>query len=280
MPSGQQDVHKESKRTDGDPRGGFIKDTRKETLSAFLDNQALRTNPFGENVSAEYIYRRAERIAAAIHLISEHIDGHEPVRSAIREESIQMLRRALALRSELRASGSENVRKMQASLRELISLTRILGVSGRLSAQNAHILVDAIDELGNVLSTSQRSTLAEAVALSRDDFTPRATATATQKVADVVRVPLSRVAREPSLAHSQRAGVESADREKRGDADVRAARIMDILKSGGLLGIKDITSHVPEYSEKMVQRALAKLTAQNLIVKTGAKRWSRYEIVR
>lgn len=53
---------------------------------------------------------------------------------------------------------------------------------------------------------------------------------------------------------------------------------MDILKFGGILGIKDIASNLPQYSEKMIQRELASLVQKGFVQKTGAKRWSRYQV--
>jgi len=59
----------------------------------------------------------------------------------------------------------------------------------------------------------------------------------------------------------------------------RGDQIMEILKQGGTLGIKDISINVPQYSEKMVQRELAELVRLNRVRKVGAKRWSKYQIV-
>jgi DeoR/GlpR family transcriptional regulator of sugar metabolism len=73
---------------------------------------------------------------------------------------------------------------------------------------------------------------------------------------------------------------EKPESTYKGDASTsRASRIMDILKDGGVLGIKDIAANLPEYSEKMIQRDLAFLVKQNQVRKSGAKRWSRYSLV-
>ena len=59
----------------------------------------------------------------------------------------------------------------------------------------------------------------------------------------------------------------------------RAERIIDILKAGGMLGIRDISANLPQYSEKMVQRELAELVETGKVRKIGAKRWSRSQLV-
>jgi len=58
----------------------------------------------------------------------------------------------------------------------------------------------------------------------------------------------------------------------------RGERIIDILKSGGILGIRDISANLPQYSEKMIQRELADLVETGKVRKLGAKRWSRYQL--
>jgi hypothetical protein len=62
-------------------------------------------------------------------------------------------------------------------------------------------------------------------------------------------------------------------------ASNRADQIIDILKVGGTLGIKDIVANLPQYSEKMVQRELALLVGAGRVQKMGAKRWSKYQAV-
>ena len=60
----------------------------------------------------------------------------------------------------------------------------------------------------------------------------------------------------------------------------RAQTILGILKSQGIIGIKDISSNLPEYSEKMIQRELAHLIVLGRVKKSGFKRWSKYAFVR
>src|SRR3989344_6011719 len=62
--------------------------------------------------------------------------------------------------------------------------------------------------------------------------------------------------------------------------DRRSRAVLETLKNQGTIGIKDISSNLPEYSEKMVQRELAHLIALGRVKKMGFKRWSRYAFVR
>jgi len=64
-----------------------------------------------------------------------------------------------------------------------------------------------------------------------------------------------------------------------GTLDRRAQAVLEILKSQGTIGIRDIASNFPEYSEKMIQRELARLIALGRVKKIGFKRWSKYSFV-
>ncbi len=241
---------------------------RSTQLSKFFDEQSFQTNPFGANQSADRAYRRGERIVAALYLITNHISAEEQLRLSIRREALTLLERILSLRDTLRPE-SENVEVCRASIRYIISLVRMLSVTGLVSIQNTSVVIEGLDELGNFLSTSKTSTLSENVSLSRKDLF------------EINTTPLKDI--KDSLVIKDRTIIKDKTNmsEKVTNKDglsVRELSIAAILRSGGELGIKDIASNLPEYSEKMIQRDLVRLVSVGRVKKTGLKRWSRYSI--
>src|SRR3989344_3941830 len=114
-----------------------IKDiAEKSQTSKLLDSTIIRTDAFGKNISGDRAYRRAERIVAAIHLITNHIPFQEPARLALRSSGVRLLSAILGLRSEMRAPGSVAISEAVALVRKLISLARVILVSGHVSPQN------------------------------------------------------------------------------------------------------------------------------------------------
>ena len=65
---------------------------------------------------------------------------------------------------------------------------------------------------------------------------------------------------------------------KKTKADRRAA-ILQSLRPGAWLSIKEVAKSLPEFSGKTVQRELTDLTTAGLVKKTGERRWSRYSKV-
>lgn len=257
-----------------------IKDAQKtDSISRFIDGHSVRTNPFGDNKSGDRAYRRAERIAAAIHLLTNHIESDEPVCISIREGAVDLLKQMLELRSEMRAPQSSLFSGAQVQIRHLISLVRILTVSGYISMQNATTMVEALDELGNFMTAAQRSTLSDTISISREDLLDvRASTGARSAIRPAIKDIKDRavVTDVQSVSAAHVASVTQTHSERQ--ISVRAQSILETLQSGGFVGIKDICSNLPEYSEKMIQRELADMVEAGKVRKSGLKRWSKYSI--
>jgi hypothetical protein len=249
-----------------------------ESISRFFDAQIVRVNPFGDNRAADRAYRRAERIAAAAHLLTNHIDTEEPLRRAIRQESTVLLSSILGIRDEMRSAQSGEVIQAISSIRHLISLIRMLAISGFASTQNVTAIVEALDELGNFMHASQRTNFSESITISREDLLDVGTLpvrTASISIKDTRDTAVTRGGESVKVVSNEVQSMGSNN----GHMTVRQQSILETLKSSGTMGIKDICSNLPEYSEKMIQRELLTLVSEGKVVKTGLKRWSRYSVV-
>ena len=250
---------------------------RKDNTVLFLSDKVIRTNPFGDNLFGVRVYLRAEKIAAAICLVTRHISEREPARICIRRSAMELLPSILALRDEMRVSGSRAVTHAKALIRELISLVRILSISGNLSTLNAEVLTEALDDLGVLLNSAQKSALAESVLLTRNDLVDIKDTGMWHDQTRGHPKGHDKLSIKDVLKHKN-AGVLS-DRDSKGPKGHRAENILGALGSSKeRLGIKDIVSHFPEYSEKMIQRELKGLVASGRAKKIGFKRWSVYTL--
>lgn len=238
-----------------------------------LDFDAGRTTPFGKNTLGDNAYRRAERIAAAIHLLTDHISEEEPLRTEVRRLSTDMLSSILELRRGFRSSGGEAIATAQAQISHIVSLLRILTVVGMVSTANAEVLIGGLGDL-SALFESQRVSMSEDVSLSKEDLTPRS------------RMML---AARGNIPEKQRFEKDMGVKDNVSLSDRRVARtemsftksngVLMFLKSGDKYGIKDIASQMPEYSEKTIQRMLSELVSRGVVKKEGDKRWSRYSLI-
>lgn len=254
---------------------------RGDVLARFIDSQEIHANPFGENRVAERAYRRAERIAAGLHLITAHVPQEEPLRQKVRDEAVVLLSRTIALRSELRSLESSNIDAFHASIRYLISLARLLTAGGFVSFQNAEAIVGALDDLSGFVDASQRSNLAESISLTRDDLLGP-----TGPLVPIVKRPFVKDTGNPVVIQKDSESVKdknvsvtiSRTSNSAASWQNRSRDILDVLRSGHDFSIRDICVRLPDYSEKMIQRELAALVADGRVKKDGLKRWSRYSV--
>lgn len=242
--------------------------TKGDNFSKFIDAQLVRTDPFGKNRVAERLYRRVERIIAALYLLTRHIPETEPLRLEIRSGGIVLLEKVLSFKDEMRASESEALSSFGSSVRRLISLVRILTAAGRISFQNAETVIGALDELSVFVASSQRSDLSESVSINRDEITGDISPLRDRETLKDIK----------DNRRSIKDSVVVSDAQI-SSPGVRAQGVISILRSTGSLGIKDISARLPDYSEKMIQRELAALVKSGQVKKEGFKRWSKYALV-
>jgi hypothetical protein len=254
------------------------KDIQKtQSISVFLDGHAVRTNPFGLNRAAERAYRRVERICAALYLLTAHIHEEESIRGDVRTLATGLLSDALSLRDEMRSVHSKHVIQLQSDVRHLVSLVRMLGVAGFISSQNAETMIEALDELGNFITASQRSPLSESVNISREELMDVGLVQTTQTRQPVIKdMTIGHVVKDIKPV-SDSTKVSNTQPNPNGTV-ARVQNILDVLRTGGSLGIKDIAANLPEYSEKMIQRELLGMVSRGQVRKIGLKRWSKYSL--
>jgi len=252
------------------------KDLQKtEGAIKFLDYQTLKSSPFGDNRVGERVYRRAERLASAVVLLTNHIDDKEPLKFEARKSVLDILSNILAIRDEMRSPNSPESNNLKMSVRKTISLIRLLGISGHVSFQNSEIVTEALDELLSFISASRRSNLSESVSISREDLID------IRESQRFIQERLGDKTIKNTTDTREATGVNTATDSKSETFRVttRAQAILEVLRSHGEQGIRDVASNLPEYSEKMIQRELAELISSGRVKKTGLKRWSRYTYI-
>ena len=245
--------------------------SKTEAVTKFLDYQTLKSSPFGENRVGERLYRKAERIASAVVLLTNHIHVSDELRKGVRQSAIDVLYAITNMRDDMRAVNSVQANDLKMSVRKTISLVRLLGISGYTSLQNAEIVIEALDELLAFLRASRRSVLSESVNMQREDFMDlHDRRPVTDRMDSGEEAAGARQEPGATLSYGRSAG--------RGVSG-RSQAILEVLRQHGEMGIRDVVANLPEYSEKMIQRELAALVEGGQVKKTGLKRWSRYTYI-
>ena len=254
-----------------------LKDTSQNVFSGLLA-PSIQTNPFGANRSGERAYRRAERIAAAIILLTNHMREDDMLRVQARQSALSILPQILSLRDEMRSLTSQKMTEVLASIRHLISLLKMMVFGSHISSQNAEVTIAALEELSTLISLSTRSALTDTIRFGKEDFLD---------VRDDYKGHIKDIRDRASVKDStakkdshkdgaiRTPPVQSAQQ----DLSARSQGIITILRSGGELMMPEIAAHLPEYGEKTIQRELNRLIAEGRVKRTGSRRWSRYSAI-
>ena len=166
--------------------------------------------------------------------------------------------------------------RLHARVRELISLMQLLSISGYVSKENTDMVTRALEELSQFVDVAGATHLAERTTFTKEDLLIDQTIRQPSlRSGEAYARPMGKAA---STAYSTNKGNKGHGTEKDSFSSRRLA-ILDVLKDGKKMGIKDIASFVVGVSEKTVQRELAALVLDGLLKKEGEKRWSRYSIV-
>ena len=250
-------------------------------IKSFIPDFDAKTNPFVANLSGDHAYKRTERILAALYLITNHVREDEPVRAEVRSLGHKLLAQVVALRGGFRAALPEQLANVLATIRETITLVRMLQVAGYVSRPNVSVLAHALDELGQFLSGAQDSALSDSLQLERDDFIPKEQLPS-MRTPDANPSAVRHTPTTPTQSRTQ-SGVSNTPKTpgRAVQTEVHSERrelLMDILAKSGPLGIKDIAAQMVGVSEKTVQRELLALVQGGTVRKEGEKRWSTYAL--
>ena len=204
------------------------------------------------------------RITAAIFLLTNHLPPQENLKEQARAAALSLLPQIVTLREEMRSQAARGMLDVNASLRRLVSLIRMMVFAGSLSVHNAEVTIAAIDELSTFLSASARSHLSDNVRLTKEDFVDIVRSDSKGHIRDI---------KDSASSIGQNAVSTQVS------LSTRRSGILGILKTSGELSIRDIAAHLPEYGEKTIQRELTSLIQGGIVKRSGEKRWSRYSLV-
>ena len=239
----------------------------------------VRSNPFGSNISAEKAYKRAERIAAALYMLTKHMSDKEPLKGSARTAGHQLLKDILDLRSGFRLDADAvDTSRLHAHARETISIAQLLAIAGYISRENADMVSRALEELSQFIDVSGTTQLAERITLSREDLLIEQTTRMPSRSHDPISVKGSRLSTGQGVSEKD-IKINKGHNSGKDNMSSRREAILDLLKDGKKMGIRDIAAFVVGVSEKTVQRELASLISDGLLKKEGEKRWSRYFII-
>ncbi len=243
-------------------------DTRAHSDNFVLE-KGIFSNIFEKDIRRVYIYKKAERLAKAIHLVSPAFRTYPAIRDRMDAVAIGLVDAAILPPITARDSMS----------RELLALSSVLSIArtgGLLSAMNADLIAKEAQQLLQEIASYEEprlfldevpslAALAKEVGAERYLSAPAQTNFSEPKPRPV--------ATKPSVSNKGQDIGQLKDKT----SDRREA-IKSILASKGSSYIKDISTLIRDVSEKTIQRELQSLVDSGEVVKSGERRWTTYDL--
>jgi len=237
-------------------------------LDHFVLEKSIFADIFEKDIRRVYIYKKAERLAKAIHMVAPAFTTTPALRDRILNVSVCLVDSAVCTPGQAR----------EALSRELLALSSVLSIArstGMLSPMNADIIArearDLLEEIAGY----------EAPHLSFEDSPSmaRLLKSSNEKGAPIVKrtlAPAPRLKETPASSIGQDKG--QMKKAPVGN-DNRREAVLSVLKSRGPSYIKDISAVIRTVSEKTIQRELQGLISEGKVSKTGDRRWTTYALI-
>lgn len=239
-----------------------ISQTSVHNRSIDVLDKTLFSNIFEKDIKRVYIYKKAERIAQAVHLLGPAFTTRTKLGERLDTLALSLIEAALAPTHAARRAISEH-------LLELSSLLAVAASARLLSPMNVEILSREIESLLVDVSLYEEPKLSLPQAPSLAQVFSEQRSFEGEKRSSATRLLEEKAVRKDGGARG----------EKGGGISKRQSEILRIIKDKREVEIKDISSILHEISEKTIQRELLALVASGVLEKRGERRWSRYSLM-
>lgn len=229
---------------------------------------------------------KAQKIVAALYLLTNHIEIENQLRTEVRTQATALLRAIL--------SGS----KIEESRDNIISFLSVLVLTKEVSAENASIIEKELSLLRTNYTSVSEPVLSHIFVQEKNHVLGESKETKISQPTHLLRsvdshtrtlseVPDSRIERDISVQKLKQTDSPTSQTKdnttdpsnnKKDEKKARRERVLSLLSKTELKTIKDVSKFFTDCSEKTIQRELNDLVEEKVIVRVGDRRWSTYKL--
>jgi hypothetical protein len=256
-------------------RDGDMKKLNQFGKSAHNDDFVLEKSIFNtifeKDIKRVFIYKKAERLAKALHLIAPAFAESVPLKNRIEAIAIGLVDAAVVPLSAARS----------ALARELLALSSVLSIarsSGLLSAMNADLISREAQTLLQEIAAYEEPRLFLDDAPTLSNIAKNAPKETEQKHASSIPKRVTPDHFVGGKSTSSGRGHIKDIKKPEGHIKDRRDAILSVIRNKKKASIKDISTMIRGVSEKTIQRELSALIESGEVVKQGERRWSTYSL--
>lgn len=239
------------------------------------------------------IHKRAERIVAALFLVTDILSSDNPIRHRMRLLGVDLLSFIVSSPQSVQPGNLDDVffRAYMSRLLEISSLFEVAYLSEQISEMNFSVMKGEIERLISTAERTKKQTdtfaqLSKIGAVFSGGLTKEKREEISMSLSNKLRQqifnkghqatrnrqrPRRRVSYSPADAVVGKGNHDDGiDKQKRKDVIVRT------LSDGKHLTIKDIAIVLNDIGEKTIQRELSFMVSTGVLKREGERRWSKY----
>ena len=229
-----------------------------------------------------FVFKKTEKIVAAIYLVTNLISDTEPVKNNLRKTALDLMSDMSVVKKLPVSQTRQLVVGLMTTVSEIVSVLKIAFIAEHVSSMNYSIIHSELVALMNNLDVLRpENILNGSLLLSQDFFNTPAPVFQTNKPAtnyiNQHQFPSKGQYRTSNNLKDNQYPQPPKDNLKDTKSE-RRETIIKLLKVGKPLGIKDFSNEIKNCSEKTLQRELLAMVENGVLKKTGERRWSLYSL--
>lgn len=263
-------------------------DTKDNSVSGFNDPINWKSLGF---FSAEeylvYVFKKTEKITAALYLVSGLLKDEEPMKWELRDRGMDLLSSSFTASSSMPGDKNAVIQSLFSAALETISLLNVARISNLITEMNHNLLVREIDNIVSMLRDRLVQNAQNAGYILSESFfkTPnlfttgfKAEGRPDDRTTSSGSATRGSNGQNRAGEQTQNKGIARVSADTAAKKNDRQDRILGILKDQTNLTVKDFARVITDVSEKTIQRELLDLVQKGVIKKEGERRWSRYSL--
>jgi hypothetical protein len=222
-----------------------------------------------------FIFKKTEKIAAGLYVVTNLLSDNEPLKWRIREKGTELVSSGALIGNVNASFFPQHLQNALLVGNTIISFLHIAFYAGLISEMNCLVLKKEMEMLIEKINEKKKPLVSSTTPfLARDFFDVKDTISFTHENSKENSRVVHKVSGSQSIKDNTNKALENKDISK----DKRQDTIVSLLKKDSMLSVKDFTKVITDCSEKTIQRELLLLVKKGVLRKEGERRWSRYSL--
>ena len=232
---------------------------------------------------------RAQKIVAALYLLTNHIDPENPIRTEIRTSATNLLKAVLfnskidLLKNSISSFLSVALLTKDISIENISIIEEELKI---LKVDHNHLSEPILSQMFQqeketvLVGLKETNNTKQSFSIGQTQQSLKANSS---HLSDGSQERENHSTQKPKTLETDKRDTLSTKNEesvfnRKDDKKVRRVRVLELLSKTELKTIKDVSKFFTDCSEKTIQRELNDLVDEKRIIRVGDRRWSTYKL--